>query len=80
MPTRLISVSSKDSVLVYIQETSKEEFQPYSTLTYYWGRDQKIKTTRVTIQEGQRKIQFTELPRTIQNVIEITRDLGILYL
>jgi len=79
-PTRLISVGSKDSVLVYIQETSKKELQPYSALTYCWGGDQKIKTTRVTIQEGRREIQFTELPRTIQNAIEITRELGIPYL
>jgi hypothetical protein len=48
-PTRLISVGINDPVSVYIKEAIEEELQPYAALTYCWGGDQKMKTTRDTI-------------------------------
>ncbi|KAF2681372.1 HET-domain-containing protein [Lentithecium fluviatile CBS 122367] len=52
----------------------------YAALSYCWGPDPFLTTTSSNIQTMQQSIPFSQLPRTILDVINIVRYLGVRYL
>ncbi|KIJ48704.1 hypothetical protein M422DRAFT_115074, partial [Sphaerobolus stellatus SS14] len=61
-------------------ETTQGQRGHYVTLSHCWGKKQLLVTTQETITERMREIGMTELPRTFQNVITITRGMGLRYI
>jgi hypothetical protein len=52
----------------------------YIELRYYWGSTNPAVMTRQSLKDHIREIAFSGLPRTIQDLISITRRLGVQFL
>jgi hypothetical protein len=81
LPTRTIDVHPEggdDRVCIHITRT--EDRFKYVALSYSWGGTQKVTTTKATLIDRQHGIRLYNLPPTIQDAIQVTRDLGFRYL
>ncbi|KAI0592926.1 heterokaryon incompatibility protein-domain-containing protein [Biscogniauxia sp. FL1348] len=86
-PTRLIDVGAAGSqgVLKLVLTSEAEKSQPnskplYLTLSHCWGGAEILKLLEGNIEKLRNAIDFAELPRTFQDAIVITRQLGFQYL
>ncbi|KAF2638463.1 heterokaryon incompatibility, partial [Massarina eburnea CBS 473.64] len=52
----------------------------YTALSYCLGSVDKHKTTKATVRDNDQVLDFDALPRTIQNSIKVTFELGYIYL
>ncbi len=52
---------------------------PYVALSYCWGREQRQKTTKTNLEEQQQNIAYDILPKTLQDAIKVTANLGYKY-
>jgi hypothetical protein len=81
LPTRVIDVHPEvRDGFVCIRITKPEDRSRYLALSYRWGGEQEVTTTRATFLERQRGIPLDGLPQTIRDAIHVTRDLGFRYL
>lgn len=81
LPTRLVDLgleSYASSVKLHISK--EEENAEYSALNYCWGRLQECALTTQTLEAWTHEIPVKDLPRTLQDAVEITRKLSIRYL
>ncbi|KAF2822287.1 HET-domain-containing protein [Ophiobolus disseminans] len=78
MPARLLKVgsSSDGHVSARIVATSEHGVHAYLTLSYCWGGDQTHKTTEKSLSDTEGKIDIMQLPKTIQDAITVTVNLG----
>lgn len=81
LPTRLIKIcsTSHGKPLVHLEE-SPEVGARYVALSYCWGGEQLIRTTRETLSTHRTIINFQDLPQTIKDAVIVTEKLGIYYL
>ncbi|KAL6825680.1 heterokaryon incompatibility domain-containing protein [Trichoderma sp. SZMC 28015] len=81
LPTRILDVGPLDHESVSLLETNGQRGE-FCALSYCWGPKgtQTLITTRDNINEHLRGIQFSELPKTFQDAVIVTRELGIRYL
>ncbi|KAK7184485.1 hypothetical protein PSPO01_09519 [Paraphaeosphaeria sporulosa] len=81
VPKRLIEVLDSDgSDCLHLCETQHLAHSPYIPLSYCWGKDQTITSTKATISEWLRSIPYHRLPRTIQDAITVCRNLKVRFL
>ena len=81
MPTRLIRIDPRDSrASIQLVETKVGELLRWCSLSYVWGGDQPVKTTKATLTFNRQGIPITELPQTIQDAVTVSRRLGVYYL
>jgi hypothetical protein len=78
LPTRVIAVGS-DLEEPYLY-SSKKENANYIALSHCWGGMVPMTTTLETLAQRQRQIRFSELPKTFQDAITITRKLKVPYI
>ena len=52
----------------------------YVALSYCWGGDQAVKTTKATLEKHKTGIPIYSLPATIRDAITVTRRVGIGFL
>ncbi|KAN0112248.1 HET domain containing protein [Hyaloscypha variabilis] len=81
LPTRTIDVHPEggdDRVRIHITRT--EDRFKYLALSYSWGGAQEVTTTKATLIDRQHGIRLYNLLPTIQDAIQVTRDLGFRYL
>jgi len=81
LPTRVIDVhpeSGDDRVCIHI--TSSHDKFRYLALSYCWGGAQELTTTKATLMDRQHGMRLCDLPPTIHDAIQVTRDLGFRYL
>lgn len=80
LPKRVIDVGPNDgSQLPRLYETQREAVA-YATLTYCWGKSQPLRTKRENLKRMVQSINWQDIPRTIQDAIQITRALDLRYL
>ncbi|KAL2072773.1 hypothetical protein VTL71DRAFT_12116 [Oculimacula yallundae] len=81
-PRRLIDVGleiTENPRLVLVE--TEEQTAPYITLSHCWGQNPTmLTTTQDTITQRLRGILFSDLPKTFQEAVQITRALGVRYL
>jgi hypothetical protein len=65
--------------LVYTDEVDSKEIR-YAALSYCWGASNTVLTTAATEALYLQEIPTAELPQTIRDALEISRELGIPYL
>ena len=75
LPSRVIDVEK-----ICLHETEGRETGNYVALSYCWGGDQKMKTTKENIASKKISIKLEHLPRTLQDAIQVCRQLAIRYL
>ncbi|KAI9866181.1 MAG: hypothetical protein M1813_001742 [Trichoglossum hirsutum] len=79
-PTRLIDVGEVgDDLQLYLQNTLEVGVK-YTALSYCWGGDQPVRTTKSTLKENCKRIEFSSLPKTLQDAVTCTRNLEYRYL
>ncbi|KAH6706633.1 heterokaryon incompatibility protein-domain-containing protein [Leptodontidium sp. MPI-SDFR-AT-0119] len=79
LPTRVIDIGSKGNMDPRLL-VSNGEFAEYAALSYCWGGSSVLTTTRATFTDRLAGINFGHLPKTIQDAVVITQNLGIRYL
>ncbi|KAL9115744.1 MAG: hypothetical protein Q9227_000112 [Pyrenula ochraceoflavens] len=81
LPSRIIDVGDVNSPEVRLWEPVPEgTIGKYLSLSYCWGKSKEFTTTRATIEERKRGITIADIPATYQDIIKLTRSLGIRYL
>ncbi|OCK74561.1 HET-domain-containing protein [Lepidopterella palustris CBS 459.81] len=85
LPTRVLDIGDKDSPNLRLYFSNPGERQRYITLSYCWGNlDEKTKerfcTYACNINSRCEGIEFNSLPKTFQDTITITRELGVRFL
>jgi hypothetical protein len=83
MPTRLLEIEhfhAQTYPRLRLRETFGREFAPYAALSYCWGGEQPITTTSQNINQHLIRINYTGLPKTIQDAITVASRLGLRYL
>ncbi|KAH8807415.1 heterokaryon incompatibility protein-domain-containing protein [Xylogone sp. PMI_703] len=75
LPSRVIDIE-----MMCLYETEKGETGTYAALSYCWGGDQEVKTTRANISSKKRGIATETLPQTLQDAVHVCMQLRIRYL
>lgn len=76
-PTRLIEISSTVPCLVMLEGDTKVK---YAALSHCWGGHQPITTTLNNIENHRSAIPLPSMPKTFQDAILVTQQLGINYI
>jgi hypothetical protein len=77
LPTRIINVSDPTKPFLEDGLSRREE---YLTLSYKWGHSLKYVSTKANLQSHQGAIPLTQLPKTFQDAIQMTHELGFKWL
>ena len=80
MPKRILRVSTATQGVYVVQLQEEVDAAPYAALSYCWGGDQPHKTTKARLQVSNPILRWDHLPKSIQDAVKVTVDLGILYL
>lgn len=81
LPTRLIDLGFQYSGdLVRLVEADRNTRGHYIALSYCWGGEAHITTTRSDLETKKKGIQLEALPRAFQEAIPLARGIGIRYL
>jgi hypothetical protein len=82
LPTRVIDVGTVDSTQAPKLIEAGGRKAKYAALSHCWGPPDKrpLTTTRSSVYGHLREISWTALPKTFQNVIHVTRNIGLRYI
>lgn len=81
MPARLIKIMTGASgLMLRLDDTGATTARPYAALSYCWGGDQDAKTTTDLYPQYVRRINVCDLPKSVQDAISVTVELGLNYL
>lgn len=78
LPTRVLDVSTLN--LVRLVEPASGTIAPFIALSYCWGDGNSVTTTSGTIDDHKDGIVTSRLPQTLQDAVQLTRELGVQYL
>ncbi|KAK1959985.1 HET-domain-containing protein [Colletotrichum sublineola] len=79
-PTRVLDVGTPEHPQIRLCDGTKAISKRYVALSHCWGTEQCFKTLKNNINDFKKEIGFKELPRTFQDAVKVTRDLGFRYL
>jgi hypothetical protein len=85
-PSRVLDLGEDEDPLVRLTgfpDAGPDQGAKYVALSYCWGSDsknQRGKCTKANIEDLQRGILIHDLPRTIQDAVQVCRKLGFKYL
>lgn len=77
-PTRLLALHGTS--LKLIESLNLKSSLAYATLSHCWGTLEFLRLTQETLNSFKISIPFEDLPKTFQDAITITQQLGIGYL
>jgi hypothetical protein len=81
LPSRVIDVGEVNSPKVHLWEPVPEgTVGQYVSLSYCWGTPLSFTTTRATMEERKAGITIIDMPATYQDIVRLTRELGLRYL
>ncbi|OTB06896.1 hypothetical protein M426DRAFT_9322 [Hypoxylon sp. CI-4A] len=81
IPERMLHVSFDSLSQVYAVRICLDKTPAhYVALSYCWGGDQPYKTTKARMTSGQFNLAWENIPKTLQDAIKITIDLGLEYI
>lgn len=84
LPDRIIDVGSPGDPAVYLRLhvdlSEEDQSSRYLTLSHCWGNSQVTKLTEADLSSFQAGIEVLALPKTFQDAVEATRQLGERYI
>ncbi|KAH7085276.1 heterokaryon incompatibility protein-domain-containing protein [Paraphoma chrysanthemicola] len=80
MPSRLLELRNLNAPYDVRLASEFTHPVPYVALSYCWGGEQTQKTTKANLKEQQQGIAYDTLPRTLQDAIKVTANLGYKYI
>lgn len=82
LPTRVLDlgedVEAEPAQIKLLEAPGQKE--RYISLSHSWGGQQPLTTTTATVNDRKAGIAYSQLPKTFQDAVRITRRLGIRYL
>ncbi|KAK3291002.1 heterokaryon incompatibility protein-domain-containing protein [Chaetomium fimeti] len=82
-PTRLIHCAGKTGSLRLVELDPITEIScpvEYVALSYCWGASASFKTTRENIDQHRKGFEVSELPKSLQDAIEVAKKLNVEYI
>jgi len=81
LPRRVVDLGDSADPRIRLIDSSNIQGQ-YVALSHRWPVDpsKHFKTTKVSIDDHRQQIAFEDLPRTFQDAVTVTRNLGLRYL
>lgn len=80
LPTRVLDVGNRENQnLVKLYET-RGDLGRYVSLSHCWGKKQIATTTKATLAQLKSEVRWSQLSKTFQEAIRITRELGVRYI
>jgi hypothetical protein len=80
MPSRLVELEAQSNTSYSLRLASGfKRPVPYVALSYCWGGEQTQKTTKANLEGQQQSIGYDTLPKTLQDAIKVTANLGYKY-
>ncbi|OAG06439.1 HET-domain-containing protein [Paraphaeosphaeria sporulosa] len=79
LPSRVIDVGEFGSPRVHLWEPPEDTVGQYVSLSYCWGSPMSFTTTRATMESRKAGIEIADMPPTYQDVVRLTRELGLRY-
>jgi hypothetical protein len=80
LPKRVIAVGCSDQFEdIRLEETTGQQAQ-YLALSHCWGTSRHLTTEKATLKERKSNISWSDFPKTFQDAIIVTRQLGFDYL
>ncbi len=80
LPTRILDVGRRGGSQDIKLHITRGERERYFCLSHCWGTAQPLTTTRETLDEHRGNIPWSQLPRTFQEAVTFTREMGVRYL
>lgn len=80
LPTRLLDVGPIDGSQHPRLRITEGVVGQYATLSHRWGQSQPVSLTKTTCSPYLQRIPFPSLPKTFQDAVTVTRQLGFQYL
>jgi hypothetical protein len=81
MPTRVLEILRFSGRLqLRLQDTAGKAVEPYAALTYCWGGEQQVITTKYTIRQHRIVINLNTLSKSLQDAVVVTNSLGLKFL
>ncbi|XXG99674.1 hypothetical protein Hte_006015 [Hypoxylon texense] len=80
VPSRLLKLDACSEGPPRIRICLPDKPTPYAVLSYCWGGDQAHKTTSTTLAANYINIRWDSLPRTIQDAIQVSLNIGLEYI
>jgi len=81
LPTRVLDVGDVENRnRLRLHLSKKNEKGRYITLSHCWGGSQPVCTTTASREAHCKAIEFDKLPKTFQDAVVVTRELGIQFL
>ena len=81
LPARLIDVGDQAITPdVRLHISRPDEAGEYLALSYCWGGEQSVVTTQNNLNSMTQRVTLSSLPRTLQDAIRVTRNMGQRYL
>lgn len=80
LPARVIDIGDgTDNSSVKLREVQGERGR-YISLSHCWGKTTQFSTTKASLASNKASILYSELPKSFQDAISITRQLGVRYI
>ncbi|KAH8665266.1 heterokaryon incompatibility protein-domain-containing protein, partial [Tricladium varicosporioides] len=82
LPTLVLDVGLLGDPLIRLHRSTPQQYGSFVALSYCWGRpgSQQCQTTKSTVDKHYTGIALQDLSLSIQDAVEVTRQLGIQYL
>ncbi|RSL90353.1 hypothetical protein CEP51_000759 [Fusarium floridanum] len=77
LPTRVLDLQDQNTVRIHEARTEDDH---YAALSYCWGMNPQFETTLSNKHDNPSHLTISSLPRTIQDAITVTRQIGLKYL
>ena len=76
----MLDISPQDSDSIRLHVVDGREDREYAALSYCWGKSPPFITLASSIKEYLEGIELSSMPKTFQDAVQVTRDLGIRFL
>lgn len=83
LPTRVLNVGSSEAPILHLLVNERDPpstSSQYATLSHCWGKTPTKKLLKTTLRSMMKEISFKVLPKTFQDAITLSRNLGIKFL
>ncbi|KAK1758938.1 heterokaryon incompatibility protein-domain-containing protein [Echria macrotheca] len=80
LPTRVLKITAHENSFRVQLHLGGDQEAWYVTLSHCWGKHQPITTTKKNLPDHLLDIKWDELPRTFQDAVVVTHNMGIQYL
>jgi hypothetical protein len=81
LPSRLLDLSvSSNLIRLFSPSSEGKQKGKYIALSYCWGKNKPFTTTSETLQSRMQGFSVKDMPKTLRDAVQVSRNLGIQYL